>query len=194
MSDKELKAAIQEEFEGEKQKLLNQAKAEAEGILAEAQKEVDLMRKRYLQELEKRMAEEKLRALSELRLEARKEVLLEKEGIFEEAMEAIRGALQDLRLNKERYSHALRALIMEAKENFGEGVHLKIKVAKGEMGLCKKVVAELLGPHATIEEMPDASGGIIASDEEERRICDNTFASRLDKMAPLIRQRLWSQI
>jgi len=191
--EKEIKAAIQEEFEQEKANLINQAKQLAESILATAKKEVEFMRKTYLQELEKTIEQDRIRLLSQLHLEAKKEILLEKEKIFNKVLDRIKKELQNLRQDKEKYRSILKSLIEEAIENFGDKTKVIVKIDKQDQELCKTVIAELQ-LNAKIEEMSESLGGIIVSDQEERCILNNTFASRLDKLTPVIRQRLFQTI
>lgn len=191
MADSQIKRAIREEFEQEKESLLNQARREAEIIISQSQREAESMRKRYLQELERKSEEDRIRLLSQLNLQVRKEILLKKEDLFKMVLERIRRGLEDLRQDKERYSAVIKLLILEAKENFSEEMRIKVKVDREDLEICKRVVSEL-NLNALVEEIPLSSGGVIVCDEEERFICNNVFKSRLEKLTPKIREKIFS--
>ena len=73
MPEKEIKAAIREAAEKEKDSLLTQAKSEAEIILTEAREEAASRRDSYIQKLEKKVRRERQKLISELSFSARKE-------------------------------------------------------------------------------------------------------------------------
>ena len=187
MAEKELKIAIKEKFEQEKEKLLTQAKKEEDDILSEAKREAQLIRNSYIKELEEKMQQEKQRLLSESSLQAKGEILIEKEKVFNEIIDAVTVKLEDIRKDEDEYYNILKSLIIEAEESLPD-VKFKIRIPTEDIQLCEKILDDL-NFTAEIETGLISSGGLIMSDLEERYICDNTFEARLKRILPQLRQQ-----
>ncbi len=189
MAEKELKIAIKEEIEREKERILNQAKKEAEDILSEANKQVNSVRDSRIKELEERMQREKQKLSHELSPSARKEVLMEKEKVFGEVIDAVMTGLESIRGNRNEYYEILKSLTIESKEDFPDDVKLKIRISTEDVQLCEELVHELK-LNAEIEGGLTCTGGLTMSDLAERYICYNTFESRLEKLMPRLKREL----
>jgi V/A-type H+-transporting ATPase subunit E len=187
MAEKEIKIAIKETFEQEKEKLLNQAQKEADDILSEARREAQLIKNSYIKELEGKMQQEKQRALNESSLQAKREILIEKEKVFNEIVDAVTARLKDIRKDGHEYYNILKSLIIEAEESLPD-VTVKIRISTEDIPLCEKIFADL-NFTAEIETGLTSAGGLIMSDLEERYICDNTFEARLNRILPQLRQQ-----
>lgn len=196
MAEKEIKAAIREKFEKKKETVLARAQKEADDILLEGNTRVQSLRELYIKELEKRFEAEKQRKLSEMSLSARAEILTEKEKVFEYIIDGVVSRLKHIRENPEEYRKTMRFLILESKESFPDAEHLRFRVLDEDAEPCKTIVNEL-GLNAVMsagscgEAAPCGYGGVIVSDLNETRICDNTLSSRLKRLITELRTEFY---
>lgn len=186
MAEKEIKAAIREKFEKEKETVLARAQKEADDILLEGDTGAKSLRELYVKELEKRFEAERQRQLSEMSLSARAEILTKKEKVFEHIIDGIVSRLEHVGKNPEEYRKILGFLVLESRENFPDAEHLRVRVLDEDVELGKKIINDL-GLNAVVEAAPCGYGGVIVSDLNATRICDNTFESRLNKLIPELR-------
>jgi vacuolar-type H+-ATPase subunit E/Vma4 len=133
------------------------------------------------------MQQEKQRALNESSLQAKREILIEKEKVFNEIVDAVTARLKDIRKDGDEYYNILKSLIIEAEESLPD-VIVKIRIPTEDIPLCEKILADL-NFAAEIETGLNSVGGLIMSDPEERYICDNTFEARLNRILPQLRQQ-----
>ncbi|MBI4378530.1 MAG: hypothetical protein HY578_05470 [Nitrospinae bacterium] len=192
MSYNELINAIERDALRGRQKILEDAKAEADNIIRNAEKEIKRLRSEKIDEIKDSISRERVRAISraksELRillLSAKKEILSE---LFIEAEERIH------KLKREKsYSDILIKLIKEAVEKGREELgadELIAYVSEDDIPLLKN---NLKGIHINTNQDID-EGVIVASADDKFRLV-NTLKSRLERakmnMLPLLNQDLF---
>ncbi|MEK6590116.1 MAG: V-type ATP synthase subunit E [Nitrospinota bacterium] len=192
MSYNELINAIERDALRGRQKILEDAKAEADNIIRNAEKEIKRLRSEKIEEIKDSISRERVRAISraksELRillLSARKEILSK---LFIEAEERIH------KLKREKsYSDILIKLIKEAVEKGREELgadELIAYVSEDDIPLLKNNLKGIqINTNQDIDE-----GVIVASADDKFRLV-NTLKSRLERakmnMLPLLNQVLF---
>jgi V/A-type H+-transporting ATPase subunit E len=192
MSYNELINAIERDALRGRQKILEDAKAEADNIIRNAEKEIERLRSEKIEEIKDSISRERVRVISraksELRillLSARKEILSK---LFIEAEERIH------KLKREKsYSDILIKLIKEAVEKGREELgadELIAYVSEDDIPLLKNNLKGIqINTNQDIDE-----GVIVASADDKFRLV-NTLKSRLERakmnMLPLLNQVLF---
>jgi V/A-type H+-transporting ATPase subunit E len=192
MSYNELINAIERDALRGRQKILEDAKAEADNIIRNAEKEIKRLRSEKIEEIKDSISRERVRVISraksELRillLSAKKEILSK---LFIEAEERIH------KLKREKsYSDILIKLIKEAVEKGREELgadELIAYVSEDDIPLLKNNLKGIqINTNQDIDE-----GVIVASADDKFRLV-NTLKSRLERakmnMLPLLNQVLF---
>jgi vacuolar-type H+-ATPase subunit E/Vma4 len=190
MPENEIKKALKEDFEREKNSILEEAKKSERDILISAEEESKKIKEECIREIKKKLSQEKQKIISQISLEIKKEILIEKEKLFNSILDLIKKRIEKLRKNKIEYYNLLKSLLIEAKEFFSDENQLKIKIDKEDFDLCKILLDELK-LKIKIEIISIPLGGLILTDIDEKFIFDNTIESRLNKIIPYLRKEFW---
>lgn len=186
-------------------KILNDAKAEAERILSQAKAEAEALkeeaRRRAASEVEaivmkhrEALEEEARRRVMEARIKAKERWLKEREDLINRAIERVKDRLASF-VESPSYVKALESLIEEAAVAIGGGdllVQLNERDSKLNLNLdsiAKKVSAKI-GVDTRLELSDTKAkciGGAIVSTRDGSFIYDNTLESRLERQASAMR-------
>jgi vacuolar-type H+-ATPase subunit E/Vma4 len=172
--------------------ILDKVRAEAEGIIREAERkaveEVESAKRQQAVRLE----EEKSRLLQEARAEAtrieaqalvkaRQELSQAKSEVIREIVSRVRNELSKAATSQS----SLATLIKEAAATLGLSKE-RLYVSPRDLGAAKKLVAqdkELAGRVVEIKEHK-LSGGVIVEDIDGKVRIDNTYETRLEMLRP----------
>ncbi|MCX8204223.1 MAG: V-type ATP synthase subunit E family protein [Candidatus Nezhaarchaeota archaeon] len=189
------------------EKILNDAKSEAELILNKAKSEVEALkeeaRKEAYAKLEAEVTkfkesyeEEARRRIVEARVKAKERWLKEREALIDRVVEKVKERLAVF-VNSPQYVRALELLIEEAAINIGGGdlvVQLNEKDSKLSIdfeGIAKRVAFKtgVDTKFKVSETNLRCIGGAIVSTTDRSLIYDNTLESRLERLAAEVRLR-----
>jgi len=188
----ELVAILEKESAAEAARVLAEAKPRAEEIEAEgraaAQAYVESQRQRL--ETERKAAMAKAQSAAQVRaaalvLRAKDEAIAD---VFLRATQALLRAQED----RARYAGLLRGLIREAAS--GLGGRVVVEVHADDRELAAQAIREL-GLDAEVRTAGDIHGGVRIATPDRRFTVENTLASRLERVRPLVAsevaQLLW---
>ncbi|MBI3975619.1 MAG: hypothetical protein HY334_04430 [Armatimonadetes bacterium] len=174
---------LEREAAAERERLLGEARQQAEEIRAaaraEAQQLVDGQRER--QEAALRAA--RVRAQSTAQLQAQALVLERKDQALAEVFRRATEALEAVVRDRARYGQVLERLIGEGAAGFGG--HLLIEAHPDEVDLVRSA-ARRHTLDAEVRAAEDLRGGVRLTSPDGRTIVLNTFASRLERARPTL--------
>ena len=191
MAEEDLKKAILEKVQKEKEEILKQARREAEEILSQARCEAASLEEMYLAEIKKNCLLKKARELNQINLEVKKEFLEAKEKKILEVFSSVKELLKAISQDKARYKPIFKDLLLEALSCFGKSVKLQLKVNLSDKELALEVMKEQK-VDVQLEALASVEEGLKLCDLEEKIIILNTFESRLNKLMPELRQEISS--
>lgn len=179
----ELIRLLEIEAQAERERILSEAKQQAEEILRRAQEEAARLRSEHQRRLEEELSVARVRARSMATLQASSLILQAKdralEEVFRNAEEEIQGFLKD----RTWYRSMLRSLLQEAIE--GSSGHLVIEVAEQDEALAREI-AEELGLGAEVRTNEQVRAGVRVLFGGGRFVVENTLGSRLERAKPLL--------
>src|SRR3972149_1651546 len=187
---------MSESFEKLQNRILSDAKVQAEDIIREAEEKA----RQTLEQAKTRALKEADETLSRARLEAealrrrilssriranRLRILEEKNRIVQQVMQSVENALADITAD-ERVPYTLRLLVTEGGEaGGGDEPIVRIgfrEISKNQTDAIGKSVSK--GTKLVIDEQAlDGLGGVVASDPEGKILYNNSFKARLDRLA-----------
>lgn len=189
MAEADLKKAIQEKIQKEREAFLNQARQEAEEILSQAKKEAATLEERHLTEIKKNCLLQKTKELNQIKLELKRQLLEAKEKKIFEVFSLVEDELKTIHRDIGQYKSIFRYIWLESQESFGEDVKLKLKVNPSDKELALEVIKDFK-KNVQLETKGSIDAGLTLCDSEENRIILNTFSSRLDKLKTQLRQEV----
>ena len=172
--------------------ILGKVKAEAEGIIKEAEsradQEIEQAEKQHLARLEKKKArmiqkarEEAARIEAQASVKARQELSRAKADVIGEIISEVKKALRATSGDKS----LLVSLVKEATDALGID-KVRVYVSPKDVKTVQKLLnedRELAGKIAEVKEY-DGAGGVIVEDIEGKVRIDNTYDTRLEMLLP----------
>lgn len=189
----ELVAMLEKESAAEIARVLADAKARAEQVEAEARAAAQAYLEGQRQRLEAERKAAMAKAQSGAQVHAAALVLRAKDeavaGVFMNAEQALLRLQQD----RARYATVLRGLIKEAAEEVSGRIMIEVHPEDRETAV--QAIREL-GLDAEVRTADDVRGGTRVATPDRRFIVENTLASRIERVRPLlaseVAQLLWS--
>lgn len=191
----ELVAILEHESQAEIERILTEARARAEQVTAEARAsaaaQLEAARARTAVERTAAMA----RAGSAAQVRAAALVLQAKDRAMAEVFTRAASELGKVPRDPRRYAAALQALVREAAAGLGTG-RVIVEVHPDDRDLATQVVRDL-GLDAEVATAPGVSGGARVSTADRRFVVENTLASRIKRVRPVlaseVAQLLWGR-
>ena len=189
--------AVLEEGRKEADKILTQAKAESETIIASAQAraEKDLQEQILAQRNEATLKAKRL--VDSAELEARKRIIAFRERVIQEIFSALELSLKNLRHQPE-YPALLLSTVKEAVDAL-PGKEFVVELKQEDVELVKEQI-EALGRERSVKievrTSPYLEGGsrVYGGDRDRRVLYDNSLSARLRRREDDIRRKIWSVI
>src|SRR3972149_12136651 len=186
---------MSESFEKLQNRILSDAKVQAEDIIREAEEKA----RQTLEQAKTRALKEADETLSRARLEAealrrrilssriranRLRILDEKNRIVQQVMQSVENALADVATD-ERFPATLKRFVAEAVEAVGADepiVRIGFRgISKNQMDAVGKSVSK--GTKLVIDEQAlDGLGGVVVSDPEGKILYNNSFKARIARL------------
>jgi len=188
----ELITILEKEAAGEIDRILGEARVQAERVVAEATRQAQEYLAAQRQQLEAERQAAKVRALSAAQVRASALVLQAKDEALHEVLSVAEEELARVQQDKVRYGPILRGLIREASGALSG--RITVEANPKDLELVKQSVRDLK-LDAEVKAAEDVSGGVRLISDDSRFIVENTLASRLERvktlLAPEIAALLW---
>lgn len=188
----ELITILEKEAVGEIDRILGEARVQAERMVAEATRQAQEYLAAQRQQLEAERQAAKVRALSAAQVRASALVLQAKDEALHEVLSVAEEELARVQQDKVRYGPILRGLIREASGALSG--RMTVEANPKDLDLAKQAVRDLK-LDAEVKAADDVSGGVRLIADDSRFIVENTLASRVERvktlLAPEIATLLW---
>jgi len=188
----ELITILEKEAAGEIDRILGEARVQAERMVAEATRQAQEYLAAQRQQLEAERQAAKVRALSAAQVRASALVLQAKDEALHEVLSVAEEELARVQQDKARYGPILRGLIREASGALSG--RMTVEANPKDLDLAKQAVRDLK-LDAEVKAADDVSGGVRLIADDSRFIVENTLASRVERvktlLAPEIATLLW---
>ena len=188
----ELITILEKEAVGEIDRILGEARVQAERMVAEATRQAQEYLAAQRQQLEAEGQAAKVRALSAAQVRASALVLQAKDEALHEVLSVAEEELARVQQDKARYGPILRGLIREASGALSG--RMTVEANPKDLDLAKQAVRDLK-LDAEVKAADDVSGGVRLIAADSRFIVENTLASRVERvktlLAPEIATLLW---
>ena len=188
----ELITILEKEAVGEIDRILGEARVQAERMVAEATRQAQEYLAAQRQQLEAEGQAAKVRALSAAQVRASALVLQAKDEALHEVLSVAEEELARVQQDKARYGPILRGLIREASGALSG--RMTVEANPKDLDLAKQAVRDLK-LDAEVKAADDVSGGVRLIADDNRFIVENTLASRVERvktlLAPEIATLLW---
>ena len=188
----ELITILEKEAAGEIDRILGEARVQAERVVAEATRQAQEYLAAQRQQLEAERQAAKVRALSAAQVRASALVLQAKDEALHEVLSVAEEELARVQQDKVRYGPILRGLIREASGALSG--RMTVEANPKDLDLAKQAVRDLK-LDAEVKAADDVSGGVRLIADDSRFIVENTLASRVERvktlLAPEIATLLW---
>jgi len=188
----ELITILEKEAVGEIDRILGEARVQAERMVAEATRQAQEYLAAQRQQLEAEGQAAKVRALSAAQVRASALVLQAKDEALHEVLSVAEEELARVQQDKARYGPILRGLIREASGALSG--RMTVEANPKDLDLAKQAVRDLK-LDAEVKAADDVSGGVRLIADDSRFIVENTLASRVERvktlLAPEIATLLW---
>jgi len=188
----ELITILEKEAVGEIDRILGEARVQAERVVAEATRQAQEYLAAQRQQLEAERQAAKVRALSAAQVRASALVLQAKDEALHEVLSVAEEELARVQQDKARYGPILRGLIREASGALSG--RMTVEANPKDLDLAKQAVRDLK-LDAEVKAADDVSGGVRLIADDSRFIVENTLASRVERvktlLAPEIATLLW---
>lgn len=189
--------AVLEGGRKEAEKILTQAKAESETIIASvrAQAERDLQEQILAQRSEATIKAKRLVDSAELK--ARKRIMAFREQVIQEIFSALELSLKNLR-DQPEYPALLLSIVKEAVDAL-PGKEFVVELKQEDVELVKEQIEDLGKERSLKIEVkisPYLEGGsrVYAGDRDRRVLYDNSLSARLRRREDDIRKKIWRVI
>lgn len=179
----ELVAILEKEAAAEAERVLREARAQAEQIAAAARKEAESVLDAARRSVEAERKAAQTRAQSAAQLRAASLVLQAKDAAIAEVFEKAHAELARVGRDREVYPRLLKALITEASAELSG--RLIIEANPADVDAARRAVREL-GLDVEVKGSADVSGGVVVSTTDGRFVVENTLASRLERVKPVL--------
>ena len=188
----ELITILEKEAVGEIDRILGEARVQAERMVAEATRQAQEYLAAQRQQLEAEGQAAKVRALSAAQVRASALVLQAKDEALHEVLSVAEEELARVQQDKVRYGPILRGLIREASGALSG--RMTVETNPKDLDLVKQAVRDLK-LDAEVKAANDISGGVRLISDDGRFIVENTLTSRVERvktlLAPEIAALLW---
>jgi len=188
----ELITILEKEAAGEIDRILGEARVQAERMVAEATRQAQEYLAAQRQQLEAERQAAKVRALSAAQVRASALVLQAKDEALHEVLSVAEEELARVQQDKARYGPILRGLIREASGALSG--RMTVEANPKDLDLAKQAVRDLK-LDAEVKAADNVSGGVRLIADDSRFIVENTLASRVERvktlLAPEIATLLW---
>ena len=188
----ELITILEKEAVGEIDRILGEARVQAERMVAEATRQAQEYLAAQRQQLEAEGQAAKVRALSAAQVRASALVLQAKDEALHEVLSVAEEELARVQQDKARYGPILRGLIREASGALSG--RMTVEANPKDLDLAKQAVRDLK-LDAEVKAADNVSGGVRLIADDSRFIVENTLASRVERvktlLAPEIATLLW---
>ena len=189
MAEEDLKKAILEKIQREKQDILALGEKEKELVLKQAREEASILREEYLEKTQKIYSLKRAFALNQIELEAKRKILEAKEKKISQVFSQVQEKLKEVHQEKSGYKVIFRGLLEESLKALDKKVKVKLKVNPSDREIALGVLKGL-GLDAQLETKDSIDAGLELCDLEENITILNTFQSRFNKLIPQLRQRI----
>ncbi len=179
----ELITLLEREATAEREKVLAEARAQAESIRADAQREAAELLTGTRARLEAETRSALVKAQSTTHLRASSMVLQAKEEQIAGVFKAAEAELGRLAGDGQRYPSALRSFVEEAHQGFGGPAVVTVNPADQAM---VESLARERGWQVTVRTDPAVQGGVRVASPDGRFMVTNTMASRLERARPAL--------
>lgn len=187
--------AIFEEGHKKTDDILKQANAEAERIVAEAQREAEKAFDKQILAQKSNAYGEAKRIVDAAELEAGKRIIAFREQVMREIFNALKERLKAIR-NQPGYSDLLLAKIKEGIAAL-PGKEFIVEVKKDDLALLNARLENLAGEldfKIKAETSASIEGGARIYTGNRRLLYDNSFLARLKRCEDEIRREIWRKI
>jgi vacuolar-type H+-ATPase subunit E/Vma4 len=188
----ELVAILEKEANAEIERVLDDARRQAEQLAAQANQEAQAFLAEQRQRIEADRKAAQLKSDSAAQVRAAALVLQAKDQAIAEVFSSAEAELSRLQQDKTRYGAILGGLIREAAA--GLSGRITIEASSKDLDLVKQAVKDLK-LDAEVKASGDVSGGVRLISSDGRLVVENTLASRVERvrslLAPEIAARLW---
>ncbi len=178
MAIEDIFRALEEQADAECDGILDQARGQAKGIIADADAEADSIRERRVSEAEAAARARSSHALNTARLEGKKGVAALKGRAIDDTFEMSLGALSDIRARSD-YAGLFEALTAEALAGI-EG-DFEVLVDPADESLARDALAKL-GREGSVKPELETAGGVVVTTHGGRVARRNTLEDRLGKV------------
>jgi vacuolar-type H+-ATPase subunit E/Vma4 len=179
----ELISLLEREASAERDKLLTEARAQAEAIRAQARREAEELLAAHRARLEAERKAAVVKAQSTAQLRASSLILQAKEEEIAKVFAQAEAELVRIPGNGQQYPDTLRAFIDEALQGVtGEAV---VTVNPADESLARALIGERTST-ATVNTDAAVKGGARIASSGGRFTVTNTLASRLDRARPIL--------
>lgn len=190
----ELVAILEKEAAAEIERVLADARTQAERVVAQASEEAQAYLAAQRQRLDAERKAAQVKAQSAAQVKASALILQAKDQAIAEVFAAAEAELSRVQQDRSRYAAVLRGLIREAAS--GLTGRITVDVNPKDLDLARQAVKELK-LDAEVRPANDVSGGARLISDDGRFIVENTLASRVERVKPLlvteIAALLWGQ-
>ncbi len=190
----ELVAILEKEAAAEVERALAEARAQAEQLVAQATEEAQTYLAAQRQRLEAERKAAQVKAESAAQVKASALILQAKDQAIGDVFAAAEAELSSVQQDRTRYGAVLRGLIREAAE--GLAGRITVDINPKDLDLARQAGKELK-LDAEVKAADDVSGGARVISDDGRFIVENTLASRVERVKPLlgpeIAALLWGQ-
>ncbi|HEV8338645.1 MAG TPA: V-type ATP synthase subunit E [bacterium] len=179
----DLIALLEQEAGAERERLLGEARRQAEEIRAATRAEAQALMERTREQQEAALRAAQVRARSTAQLQAQALVLERKDQALAEVFRRATEALEALVRDRARYGHVLERLIAEAAAGFSGRVLIETHPDDVEL------VREAARRHkldADVRGTNEIRGGVRLSSPDGRYVVVNTLAARLERARPTL--------
>lgn len=185
-----------------KQKIIEDAKRQAEEIIRNAEESGRIFYEEAKESIEKKINEEinkgkkeaeliRERKIAEAKVYAKRKILESKEQIIEDVFKKVYEKLKELTASKDKYKNIVKSLIKKSGINLG-GRKLKAFIfgslnplTPSDIKELEKIISEKTGVETTLEIVNaknNSIGGVKVVSEDGRIEVDNTFESIIDRL------------
>lgn len=179
----DLVTILEQEAAAEIERILTEARAQAEQITSEAERDAQAYLETQRQRLETERQAARIKAESAAALQASALVLQMKDQAIAELFSRAESELELVRTDKVRYPKVLRGLIREAARSL-DG-RIVVEAQRSDIDAVRQAMRELQ-LDADVRVAEDVSGGVRLSTADSRFVVENTLSSRIARVRPML--------
>jgi len=179
----ELVAILEKEAAAEIDRVVTDARAQAQQLVAGAETDAAAIRAEAAQRAEADRTTALTRAQSAAQLKAASLVLQAKDRSIAEVFETAHAELARVARDRAANPRLLRSLIKEAAAELSGRLMIEANPADADAA---RAAARELGLDAEVKPSADVSGGVVLSTTDGRFTVQNTLASRLERVKPVL--------